>query len=194
VLPSRVNQQFHARSPRKSRLPRALGAKGASRLFHCATTNAFTFCLTSLHHYLLTSSFPYPLPSSVSCNSFVCHSYENCRAVYQQFPFWNSAPHACQPPSTNFSGPVVSSFLSARFAFSVVSALDPLFSFNFRLSTFSFRLPIPYPPLSFHILAHSFALFCIHKKHNHFVLNCFHTLRQKTQPPESAMLNHACPN
>src|SRR5207244_1159168 len=29
---------------------------------------------------------PYTLPSSVSCNSFVCHSYENCRGVYQQFP------------------------------------------------------------------------------------------------------------
>ncbi len=32
--------------------------------------------------------FPYTLPSSVSRNSFVCHSYENCRGVYQQFPFW----------------------------------------------------------------------------------------------------------
>src|SRR5882724_13360217 len=34
---------------------------------------------TSLHHYLLTSSFPYTLPSSVSRKSFVCHSYENTR-------------------------------------------------------------------------------------------------------------------
>ena len=33
---------------------------------------------------------PYTLPSSVSRNSFVCHSYENSRGVYQQFPFWNS--------------------------------------------------------------------------------------------------------
>src|SRR6266481_3331615 len=33
--------------------------------------------------------FPYTLPSSVCCNSFVCHSYENCRGVYQQFPFWS---------------------------------------------------------------------------------------------------------
>src|SRR5216683_1554034 len=31
---------------------------------------------------------PYTLPSSVSRNSFVCHSYENCRGVYQQFPIW----------------------------------------------------------------------------------------------------------
>ena len=31
---------------------------------------------------------PYTLPSSVSRKSFACHSYENCRRVYQQFPFW----------------------------------------------------------------------------------------------------------
>src|SRR6266851_6806397 len=31
---------------------------------------------------------PYTLPSSVSSKSFACHSYENCRGGYQQFPFW----------------------------------------------------------------------------------------------------------
>jgi hypothetical protein len=38
------------------------------------------------------SSFhsPYTLPSSVSRKSFACHSCENCRGVYQQFPFRNS--------------------------------------------------------------------------------------------------------
>jgi hypothetical protein len=35
-----------------------------------------------------TFGFPYLLPSSVSRKSFACHSYENCRGVYQQFPFW----------------------------------------------------------------------------------------------------------
>ena len=30
------------------------------------------------------------LPSSVSRKSCRCRSYENCRGVYQQFPFWNS--------------------------------------------------------------------------------------------------------
>ena len=41
----------------------------------------------------LISHLPYFLPSSVSCKSFACHSYENCRGVHQQFPFWNaSAP------------------------------------------------------------------------------------------------------
>jgi hypothetical protein len=32
------------------------------------------------------------LPSSVSRNPFICHSYENNRGVYQLFPLWNSAP------------------------------------------------------------------------------------------------------
>jgi len=34
---------------------------------------------------------PYALPSSVSCNLFVCHSYENCRVSPQQFPIWDSS-------------------------------------------------------------------------------------------------------
>jgi phosphoserine aminotransferase len=33
---------------------------------------------------------PYTLPSSVSCNSFICHSYENTGGVGLFFPFWNS--------------------------------------------------------------------------------------------------------
>jgi hypothetical protein len=33
---------------------------------------------------------PYTLPSSLSCKSFACHSCENCRGVYQQFPFRDS--------------------------------------------------------------------------------------------------------
>jgi hypothetical protein len=46
-----------------------------------------------------------------------------------------------------------------------------------RLQPTSF-LPIPYP-LSFHILAHSFALFCTRQKLNSFVSNRFRTLCQK---------------
>jgi|SRR6266851_7580596 len=45
-----------------------------------------------------------------------------------------------------------------------------------------FPTPYPYPPF-FQALAHSFAHFCTHKKHNPLVLNRFRTLRQKTQPP-----------
>ena len=40
---------------------------------------------------------PYALPSSVSRKPIVCHSYENCRGVYQQFPSWNEV----QSPSTS---------------------------------------------------------------------------------------------
>jgi hypothetical protein len=39
-----------------------------------------------------TSILPYTLPSSVSCKSFVSHSYENCRGGGLFFPFWNSTP------------------------------------------------------------------------------------------------------
>src|SRR5260370_30043537 len=39
--------------------------------------------------FLVVSHLPYLLPSSVSRNPFVCHSYENCRGVYQQFPLRN---------------------------------------------------------------------------------------------------------
>ncbi|SRR5260370_39718836 len=59
--------------------------------FRSGPIHSFPSFLTSLHHYLLTSSFPYALPSSVCCNSFVCRSYENYRGVYQQFPFWNES-------------------------------------------------------------------------------------------------------
>src|SRR6266481_10196009 len=40
------------------------------------------------------SHSPYTLPSSVSCKSFACHSYENTRGVGVFFPFWNSSPVA----------------------------------------------------------------------------------------------------
>jgi hypothetical protein len=43
-------------------------------------------------------SFPFKglrtLSFYVSRNSFVCHSYENTRGVYQLFPLWNSAPQS----------------------------------------------------------------------------------------------------
>jgi hypothetical protein len=51
-------------------------------------TSSHPLCLRTS---VVSSAFrlPYTLPSSVSRNPFVCHSYENCRGVYQQFPFWN---------------------------------------------------------------------------------------------------------
>ncbi len=44
------------------------------------------------------------------------------------------------------------------------------------------RYPIPYP-LSFHILAHSLALFCTRAEFNSFLFTRFRTLRQKTRLP-----------
>jgi len=79
------------------------------------------------------------LSFSVSRKSLVCRSYENCRGVYQQFPFWNSTTYGHQPHSL---------------------------------------FPTTYP-LSFHILAHSFALFCLHAKPNSFLFMQFRTLSQK---------------
>jgi hypothetical protein len=43
------------------------------------------FCKPRVFYALRT------LPSSVSCKSFACHSYENNRGVAKLFPQWNSA-------------------------------------------------------------------------------------------------------
>jgi hypothetical protein len=74
------------------------------------------------------SQLPYTLPSSVSRKSFACRSYENCRGVYQQFPFWNPWNGGCTP-----SRPT-------------------------DIQTFKRFDVLPAYPLSFHILPHSFAL------------------------------------
>jgi hypothetical protein len=47
-----------------------------------------------LHTYF---HFRYTFPSSVSCNSFICQSYENCRDVGVFFPIWNRALPSCEP-------------------------------------------------------------------------------------------------
>jgi hypothetical protein len=54
---------------------------------------------------------PYVLPSSVSCKSCICHSCENCRGGYQQFPFWNF-----KPPILHFLLPTEIRPDSSRFA------------------------------------------------------------------------------
>ena len=60
----------------------------------CALPRLFLFNFPTCEpSNIPTFGFPYLLPSSVTCKSFPCHSYENCRGVYQQFPFWN----ACAP-------------------------------------------------------------------------------------------------
>jgi hypothetical protein len=99
------------------------------------------------------SSFhsPYTLPSSVSRKSFACHSYENCRGVYQQFPFWNYELCARQPVFLPLCALCIRRLPRQG---RVTSALA--FSFNFQLWTLNRNLPPTYL-LSSHTLAHSFA-------------------------------------
>src|SRR6266851_4331156 len=49
---------------------------------HLPSSPALRLCGCPVFHS------PCTLPSSVSRNSFVCHSCENCRGAYQQFPIW----------------------------------------------------------------------------------------------------------
>src|SRR5437016_579849 len=57
------------------------------------------------------SRLPYTLPSSVSCKPFVCHSYENCGRVHQQFSFWNKLAPA-SPEATHYTPLYSSAFFS----------------------------------------------------------------------------------
>src|SRR6266436_6070472 len=93
------------------------------------------------------------LPSSVSCKSFACHSYENCRGVYQQFPIWN-APRPCRgtrpcrnPSALHFR--LCELYVLSRLC--VNSGFSSLATVHGSLSNFAY-------PLFFHILADSFAL------------------------------------
>ena len=56
------------------------------------------------------------LSFSVSCKSCVCHSYANCRDVYQQFPFWHS-------PFARYSNLSLFTFLRTLYALSKKSTL-----------------------------------------------------------------------
>ncbi len=126
------------------------------------------------------------LPSSVSRKSCRCRSYENCRGVYQQFPFWNSilanqgihsaipyplSPNSriCHTSENSPVSPIIATDPKTHFSKSCIchtSDIPPavtLASPTTRLprpqafQRFLQLSPIPYP-LSFHILAHSFAL------------------------------------
>src|SRR5882762_11816608 len=74
-----VNHLLETSQPPLSSSALSLCVSAADPAFHSSPF------FTSLHHYLLTSSFPYTLPSSVSRNPFIClpavagHSYENTR-------------------------------------------------------------------------------------------------------------------
>ncbi len=104
------------------------------------------------------------LSFSVSGKSCVCRSYENGRVCTNNSHSGTPNRVLTNMASTNSHGGVGCFFRSAHFAFCAtgvcpdpVGALNPSFSFDFQLWTLNFRLPGTYP-LSFHILADSFAL------------------------------------
>ncbi len=123
-------------------------------------------------------SFTYlrTLPSSVSCKSFACHSYENGRGAYQQFPFRNSALSSRQPDPR---------LLRRRHQFLPLCAFCVLcdlcvkslpFPF-FRLSTLDSQLPPP-SDLS-HFFSSSCGLLCTVQNHISFLFMQFRTLHTK---------------
>ena len=115
---------------RQSRKSRALPRLFLLNIPTCKPSNIPTF------------GFPYLLPSSVSRKSCACHSYENCRGVYQQFPFWLALSRA-EGFTQERSARREHSPLATRHSFT------PILSWS--LATF---LQL----LSFQTLAHSFAL------------------------------------
>ncbi len=116
------------------------------------------------------------LPSSVSCKSFACHSYENGRGAYRQFPFRNSALSSRQPDPR---------LLRRRHQFLPLCAFCVLcdlcvkslpFPF-FRLSTLDSQPPPPSDLSPF--FSHLCGLFCTVQNHISFLFMQFWTLRTK---------------
>jgi len=117
------------------------------------------------------SHLPYTLPSSVSSKSFACHSYENCRGVYQQFPFWNP------PLATRHSPLSFPPVIPGIFRPDLVGECNrgELATRNSSFATISSPLD------SSSFFSHPCALFCINEKLNSFVFKQFRTLCKK--PP-----------
>jgi len=151
-----VIDRRHPLPPSKSRPIRALHLRHSST-FHPSNIP------TSQRSPIRISHLPYPLPSSVSHNSFVCHSYANSasRTILR-----DENAGVCTNNSHSGTRP----------------------SFTLRFADRRFRLGRNGPlitlrstqVLSFHILAHSFALFCTHTKLNPFLFKRFRTLCKKT--------------
>src|SRR5882724_11651161 len=82
-----VNHLLETSQPPLSSSALSLCVSAADPAFHSSPF------FTSLHHYLLTSSFPYTLPSSVSRNPFICHSYESTRGCGGILPISELVSH-----------------------------------------------------------------------------------------------------
>ncbi len=126
------------------------------------------------------------LPSSVSRNSYSCHSYanfasrtvlrdENCRVCTNNSHSETLRSVLANPPLDYFDG-AAGFFLSAHSALSVVSALNPSFPF-LRLSTLDSQPPSPSDLFPF--FSRSSRLFCAQQKLNSFLFKQFRTLCTK---------------
>ena len=132
MIPWVVIDRRHHRQPRKSRaLPRLF-------LFNIPTCKCAVRIpdAPSGPSNIPTFGFPYPLPSSVSRNSFICHSYENTGGVWVFFPLWKIRP--VSTTRTHFSIQVLSfhtlpnSFALAKNSTRFVSSNSKLFHKNTR--------------------------------------------------------------
>jgi hypothetical protein len=77
-------------------------------------------------HPQTSSKVPYTLPSSVSSNSFICHSYENCRGVYPFFPFWHRQSQILSSLSANVQPSNLSTFKRSLAIFFRINTCEPL--------------------------------------------------------------------
>src|SRR6266436_1326104 len=111
------------------------------------------------------------LPSSVSRKSFPCHSYENCRGVYQQFPIWN-APRPCRGtrPCRN---PSILHFRLCELCVLGRLCVNPGFSSTRHGS----RITVHFLLSPF--FSYPCGLFCAHAKLNSFVFKRFQALCTK---------------
>src|SRR5713101_109683 len=120
------------------------------------------------------------LSFSVSCKSCVCHSCENWRVCTDNSRFGSHLALIPEKIGPFFSCTYVEPILQP-FCFQIHACnggVYPPLALPLSSAIPSSLDPIPYP-LSFHILAHSFAFFCTHQKLNPFLFKHFRTLYAK---------------
>src|SRR5260221_9355162 len=115
-----VNELLETSQPPLSSSALSLCVSAADPAFHSSPF------FTSLHHYLLTSSFPYTLPSSVSRNSFVCHSYENTRGVGGYSSHFGTQRSHSSLSTAHYPLPTLFMYENTRGCGGILPKLEPL--------------------------------------------------------------------
>src|SRR5260370_90130 len=134
----------------------------------------------SPHITLFVSKRLRTLSFSVSCKSCVCHSCENGRVCTNNSRFGSHLALIPEKIGPFFSCTYVEPILQP-FCFQIHACnggVYPPLALPLSSAIPSSLNPIPYP-LSFQVLAHSFALFCTHQKLNPFFFKHFRTLYAK---------------